>query len=119
MHMTEMECTVLALGLERPDVVAAELGMDEEECEARCEYMFQERDFDETSHANRAILETCITKSRWAEVLEDAGFDYDIMLDLVDAAYSLQDRFAARFPLAPNEWFGFCEVGVDGELAMH
>lgn len=119
MHMTEMEWTVLALGLEDPDVVAAELGMDEEECEARCEYMFTERDFDETSHANRAILETCIVKSRWPVVLEDAGFDYDIMLDLVDAAYSLQDRFAARFPLDPNEWFMFVNTGIDSVGKAH
>ena len=118
MHLTELEWTVLALGLERPDVVAETIGMDEEECEARCEFMFTEKIYDETK-PNRQILETCITKSRWAEVLEDAGFDYDLMLDLVDAAYSLQDRFAARFPLDPNEWFGFVETGLDSEGVVH
>ena len=119
MHLTELEWTLLSLGLEYPEDIAEGLDMDEEEAEARCEFMFQEHQFDETSHQNRRILEFCITNSKWKDALEQNSFDYETMIDLVDAAYSLEDRFAARFPLEPSEWFGYVDIGLDSGQKTH
>lgn len=120
MHMTDMEWTLLELVLENPDKVSDMLPTwDAEEIEARCFMLIETREFDERDPKMRKIIEACINNGDWHIAIHKSDIDYDATLDIVDAAFSLQDRFAARFPVDPGEWFAYVNQEVDGLNICH
>lgn len=120
MHMTDLEWTIIQLGLEDPDSIADMLPtMDADEIEARCMFLTETRDFDDRDMTMRKIIEASINNSKWHKAIQDGELDYNAVLDLVDAAWSLEDRFAARFPVEPSDWFQYIAQGVDGVAQCH
>lgn len=120
MHMTETEWAILQLGLEDPDSIADMLPMmDADEIEARCNVLVETRDFDDRDMIMRKIIEASINNSKWHKAIEESDMDYRMVLDLVDAAWSLEDRFAARFPVEPSDWFKYVNSSLDGVELCH
>ena len=106
MHLTDGEWNLLALTLESPEKVIDMLPLEEpHEISAKCDDIYGSREFNHLDQKEWKILEACINNSVVHEELPYFDFDHQAVLHIVDAAYSLQDRFIARFPVPPNQWF--------------
>lgn len=106
MHLTDGEWNLLSLTLESPEKVIDMLPLeDPNEISARCDDIYGSREFNHLDQKEWKILEACINNSVVHEELPYFDFDHQAVLHIVDAAYSLQDRFIARFPVPPNQWF--------------
>ena len=121
MHLMESEWMILNHSLERPELVITMLPLESrEEIDALCEDIRESCEFNHRNALEWKILDAAINNSEIHTELPYMNIPYEMALDIVDAAYSLQDRFAARFPVSPDKWLKLVgsEV-VDVQIKRH
>jgi len=120
MHLMESEWGLLMLMLSDPDKLKPHHPlMAEQELEARCDDIMGSMQFNHHDKAEWELLMTCIQESDIHEYLKQAPMSYEMTRDMVDAAYSLQDRFAARFPVNPSKWFNLVGQELDEPIRVN
>ena len=121
MHLMESEWAILIHSLQRPELIQAMLPLEsQEEVDALCEDIRESMEFNSKSALEWRILDAAINNSEIHTDLPHMNLPYHVGLEMVDAAYSLQDRFAARFPVSPSKWMTMLgkEV-IDGKEKRH
>lgn len=121
MHLMESEWMILNHALQRPELITSMLPLENKvEVEALCEDIGESCEFNHKNALEWKILDAAINNSELHTELPHMDIPYSFALDLVDAAYSLQDRFAARFPVSPDKWLKLAgsEI-VDMEKKRH
>lgn len=117
MHLMEAEWAVLEPMLRRPELLAEYMPlMHPEELEARCDDIVESKQFNHHDVAEWAIMINCVQESDIHEHLPKMPLSYEVALDMIDAAYSLQDRFATRFRVDPNQWKHLVGTEVDAPI---
>ena len=120
MHLTETEWDVLSFTLNDPEHLANAMPLiNRIEIEAKCEDLFHSREYNERNMLEFKILEACINHSTLLDDMPYADCTYDHTRSLIDAAYSLQDRFAARFAVPPRDWFKLMGSKVERPKSAH
>lgn len=105
MHLMESEWAVLIHSLQRPELIQAMLPLEsKEEVDALCEDIRESMEFNHHNALEWKILDAAINNSEIHTELPSMDLPYFVGIEMVDAAYSLQDRFAARFPVPPSKW---------------
>lgn len=105
MHLMESEWAILIHSLQRPELIISMLPLEsEEEVDALCEDIRESMQFNHRNNLEWKILDAAINNSELHKDLPTMSLPYHLGLEMVDAAYSLQDRFASRFPVPPNKW---------------
>lgn len=105
MHLMESEWAVLIHSLQRPELIQAMLPLENKvEVDALCEDIRESMEFNHSNALEWKIMDAAINNSELHKDLPTMDLPYHLGLEMVDAAYSLQDRFAARFPVPPNKW---------------
>ena len=105
MHLMESEWGILVHSLSRPELIISMLPLEsQEEVDALCEDIRESLQFNHRNKLEWKIMDAAINNSELHKDLPKMDLPYHLGLELVDAAYSLQDRFAARFPVPPNKW---------------
>jgi len=121
MHLMEAEWLLINHALERPELITSLMPLEnEQEIDALCEDIRESCQFNHRNPLEWKILDAAINNSEIHTELPHMDIPYGIALDMVDAAFSLQDRFAARFPVPPNKWLELVgkEV-IDGGIKRH
>ena len=121
MHLMEAEWAIIRMALLKPHLVADMLPLEsKEEVEALCEDIRESLEYNHHNPLETRIISACIDNSDIHNELKDVDLPYAYCLDIVDAAYSLQDRFAARFPVTPSKWMDiFGSNLVDANKKRH
>jgi len=105
MHLMESEWGILVHSLSRPELIISMLPLEsQEEVDALCEDIRESLQFNHRNKLEWKIMDAAINNSELHKDLPKMDLPYHLGIELVDAAYSLQDRFAARFPVPPNKW---------------
>jgi hypothetical protein len=119
-HLTIHEWRILSLMLEVPETIASTLPL---ECphtiDAMCEDLRESHQYNETNILEFRILESCIENSQIHDELAHSALNYEETMFLVDAGYSLQDRFASKFPHEPRTWFEVVGSKLDRKGISH
>lgn len=121
MHLMDSEWVILNHSLTQPDLIVSMLPLeDKATVEALCEDISESRHFNHNNPLEWKILDAAINNSELHTELPHMDVPHGVALDIVDAAHSLQDRFAARFPVSPNKWLGmFGKEVVDVKEKRH
>lgn len=120
MHLLESEWAVLSKMLIQPEKLMEHIPlMAPEELEARCDDIFESKEFNHHDMAEWTILMTCISESDIPETIKKSTMPYQLALDMVDAAFSLQDRFATRFPVDPSLWIEMMGSDIDEKMVVN
>ena len=121
MHLMEAEWLLINHALYRPELITSLLPLEnEQEIDALCEDIRESCQFNHRNPLEWKILDAAINNSEIHTELPHWDVPHGIVLDMVDAAFSLQDRFAARFPVPPSKWLELVgkEV-IDGGIKRH
>lgn len=119
-HLTIHEWRILSLMLETPDAIVETLPLEcRHEIDALCEDLRESHQYNESNILEFKILEACIENSQIYDELAHASLNYEETMFLVDAGYSLQDRFASKFPHDPKSWFGVVGSKLDRRGVSH
>ena len=120
MHLTMYEWQILKHTLEVPERVQDMLPLEPfEVIDAMCEDLRESREYNSRNALETRILSACIDNSDIHTDLPFAAMNYEQTMFLVDAAFSLEDRFAARFPVSPKQWFKIVGSEVDVKSISH
>lgn len=120
MHLMESEWVILSYMLGQPEKLSEHLPLIPiEEIEARCEDIVESWEYNHNDRVERHIMMTCIEESDIHEWIQERGMPYQVALDMVDAAHSLQDRFATFFKVRPSKWMELVGKKVDEPLRLN